>query len=283
MPRRTPSCTSVPRWPGRSRACWSMHSTTSCTCPTAVARFMQLRDGVPTHNLLDNVHPDLRLDLRTALFRARPAGDDQEQPAIEVDSRHRRRTRAPHGAAGARCAGRARAAARGLRGTGTAADGPPEAAAQRRVGAGAAQAGDGEPPPATAPAGGDRTLRGLDRGADGLERGVAGAERGAALGHRGTGDQPRGAAVHQRGADHRQQPARADGRRNQPRQRRPAELDRLQRHRHGLRRPEHAHQTLHAARHRVVQPDPVRHRPAIAGHHPQARLCNVGGRCAQRL
>ncbi|MDB5803579.1 MAG: signal transduction histidine kinase with CheB and CheR [Betaproteobacteria bacterium] len=39
-----------------------------------VGRFMEHGAGVPSHNLLGNVHPDLRLELRTALFKAEKSG-----------------------------------------------------------------------------------------------------------------------------------------------------------------------------------------------------------------
>jgi two-component system, chemotaxis family, CheB/CheR fusion protein len=51
------------------------------------SRFLQMREGVPTHNLLDNAHPDLRLDLRAALFRARPMTHGDEAGAVEMESR----------------------------------------------------------------------------------------------------------------------------------------------------------------------------------------------------
>ncbi len=51
------------------------------------ARFLKMREGVPTHSLLDNAHPDLRLDLRAALFRARPAVREHEPSPVEMESR----------------------------------------------------------------------------------------------------------------------------------------------------------------------------------------------------
>ena len=42
--------------------------------------FLQVQSGAPSHNLLDNVVPALRLELRSALFRARPVGTEEVRP-----------------------------------------------------------------------------------------------------------------------------------------------------------------------------------------------------------
>jgi two-component system, chemotaxis family, CheB/CheR fusion protein len=50
-------------------------------------QFLQVPAGLPTHQLLDHVHPDLRLDLRSALFRVQGAGEGRPEAPVVVDSR----------------------------------------------------------------------------------------------------------------------------------------------------------------------------------------------------
>ncbi|MBU2285044.1 MAG: PAS domain-containing protein, partial [Gammaproteobacteria bacterium] len=55
-----------------------------------VGRFLERASGEPSHNLLDNVRPDIRLELRTALFKAAQSGRSIETRLTQrqVDGRH---------------------------------------------------------------------------------------------------------------------------------------------------------------------------------------------------
>ncbi|MEO5735002.1 MAG: chemotaxis protein CheB [Rubrivivax sp.] len=46
------------------------------------SQFLQVRSGPASLSLLDTVKPELQLDLRTALFRARPVGADRAAPVV---------------------------------------------------------------------------------------------------------------------------------------------------------------------------------------------------------
>ena len=168
-------------------------TTRSCTSRRAPSRFLRFAGGEPSHNLLHAVQPELRIELRTALFQAlqlqragrRRRGAARASTGGRSSVAHRRCSRcgtrpgrarccssssseAEDDGAGARCRRRPRRARPG--------DRPPRgrAAAQER--------------PA---AHDDRAVRDLGRGAEGLERGAAGDQRGAALGDRGARDRAR--------------------------------------------------------------------------------------------
>lgn len=51
-----------------------------------LSRWLQVQSGALSPHLLDYVHPELRLDLRTALFRAQPAAPGAEAPAVTMES-----------------------------------------------------------------------------------------------------------------------------------------------------------------------------------------------------
>ncbi len=52
-------------------------------------RFLRFADGEPSHNLLKVVHPELRLDLRTALFQAARTGKSYEARRVRIKSDER--------------------------------------------------------------------------------------------------------------------------------------------------------------------------------------------------
>jgi two-component system CheB/CheR fusion protein len=52
---------------------------------SGMPRFLQVQDGAPSHNLIDNVDPRLRLELRTVLFRATPVAPDEEPREASVE------------------------------------------------------------------------------------------------------------------------------------------------------------------------------------------------------
>ena len=116
-----------------------------------------------------------------------------------------------------------------------------------------------------------RAARHPGRGAEGVERRAPGDERGAALVDRGARDQQGGAAVGQRGADDRQPGAEDQDRGADPGQQRHPEPDQLDRHRHHLPRPVGAHQAVHAAHARHLQPDPG---ATAAGRSPTSPRCS---------
>ena len=255
------------------RACWS---TPASTDPAHVAERRRVLRARRRHAVArtgrQHVGPRLRAEMRTAVFRAQqtraagrrcvrsgrsrdgaprdassrvqPFHDRRKRRGLRASSRCRRSTTTPTPAETRRMTAVARDGRAATRGRDRAAEG--------------------------VPAGHDRAVADVDRGTEGVQRGAAGDQRGAALGVRGTRDQQGGAAVDQRGADDGQRRAEGQGRGDDPDQRRPAEPDRLHRHRGGVRRRAAAHQALHAARDRAVQPDPDRRRPVAARHHATA-------------
>ena len=48
-------------------------------------RFLQFASGEPSHNLLRVVHPELRIELRTALFQAAKTGESLEARRVKID------------------------------------------------------------------------------------------------------------------------------------------------------------------------------------------------------
>jgi two-component system CheB/CheR fusion protein len=238
--------------------------------------YLQFASGAPTQNLLSVIRPELRLELRATLFQAQQTGEPTPSQPLRFERERRAvaltmRVLPVH-------EGVARFVLVRFEERALDADEarPPPGGGDARAAQAAAARGRAGAHARAAPRH-DRPHRDLGRGAEGEQRGAAGDQRGAALDHRGARDQQGGAAVGQRGADHRQPRAEEQGRRDRQDQRRPEEPDRLDRHRDRLRRSRHAHQALHAARRRAVQPDRRRRRPLADGHHAPARLRRAGG------
>ena len=175
---------------GRRRTTRSLHlSHRRGRVPAAAAT------ACPSHNLLDNVHPDLRLELRTALFKA-----DADRRSLSEHATRGQRGRADERVRHRRAAGAATredgAHARCWSSSTSssapacrhaAEDARPATRSQRSV----------RPARSREPASfrqqlqddASSTRRDLDRGAEGIQRGIAGDQRGAALRHRGARDQ----------------------------------------------------------------------------------------------
>ena len=78
----------------RRRRSSSPRSTTSCTCRSAPARYLQYAGGEPSHDLLKAVRPELRIELRTALYQAAQQRRSVEARGLVLRARrpHRRRS-----------------------------------------------------------------------------------------------------------------------------------------------------------------------------------------------
>ena len=179
-------------------------------------RFLVHASGAPTHNLLAVVHPDLKLEVRTTLFKANHSGASAvaapvamrrngEEKFVRIAAHPFRDLEADAGMPLTLVVFDAATAPAPLD---TKAVDDRGRASHRR------SAGERNPESQDRSAGHDRAVRRVHRGIEGLERRAAVDQRGVAIGHRGARDRQGGTAVGQRGAIHGQLRAQGQGRRD---------------------------------------------------------------------